>query len=172
MNIDKIGINTNNIHSDSNGIKSADRDSAEFSGVLREIEIKTEIAMKCSKLPEPNVMVDPRAIARMAKDKGFYDKVMSKIDSFTSNQDISLNYPSITYSLVVDADGEWVETMVDEELKKKCEESSKKDKKTNPLEDLFCAPSQIDPQVDALGGKYSFVDYSNVLVDVKRRIQR
>lgn len=171
MNIDPIRVNPNNINNDKS-VKSSDKNPESFDNILREVEIKTEIALKCSKLPDPHVLVDPRAIAKMAKDKNFYDKVMSKIDSYTSNQNISLNYPSITYSLVVDADGEWVETMTDEELKKLCEESSKKDKKADPLNDLFGVYNQDALQNNTLENEYSFIDYNNALIDIKKKIRR
>jgi hypothetical protein len=150
-----------------------ENDTEQFSQLYRETAIKLEIAAKASKLPAPNIWVNPKAIARMAEDKAFYDKVMSKINSFTENPNIALNYPHITYSLRVEEDGDWVETMVNEDLKKLSEEvAESKDAGNASIFDMLetasplLSATQFNPNMEII------YDYSNVPVDLKKRIQR
>jgi hypothetical protein len=152
-------------------VTQANSEDVKFSKLYMESEIRLEIATKISKLPNPNVLVDPKAIAKMAADKNFYDKVMCKINAFSDDPNISLNYPNITYSLVVDENGDWVETMVNEDLKKLAEEAEKRDsmdtsfhdvlETSNPLLNTVQYPLPID----------TIYDYNNILVDFKKRRQ-
>jgi hypothetical protein len=144
-------------------------DTERFSKLYRETEIKLEIAARASKLPSPNVSVNPKAISRMAQDAAFYKKVMDKINAFTSDPNITLNYPHITYSLAVDEDGGWVETMVNEDLKKQSEEAAEHEDDNASVFDMLEPKSplpvqpQYDPPVDIV------YDYSSVSVGFKKR---
>jgi hypothetical protein len=145
-------------------------DAERISKLYRETAIASEIASKASKLPDPDVWVDPKAIARMAEDPRFYDKVMSKINDFTGNPDIAMNYPYITYSLAVDEDGEWTETMVDEVLKKRSEKAEENDRKSIfemlAIDSPSSAAARYNPLTDVM------YDYRSIPVDVRRRIER
>jgi hypothetical protein len=112
MSVSQVNMTVNSVSQDTTKQGRLDNDTEQFSKQYKEMAIKLDIAAKASKLPNPNVIVHPKAIARMAEDKAFYEKVMSKINAFTSDPNIPMNYPHITYSLVVDEKGEWVETMV------------------------------------------------------------
>jgi hypothetical protein len=169
LHISQANLSVNGIRQGTTMQGQIDNDTEQFSQLYRETAIKLEIASKVSKLPNPNVWVNPKAITRMAKDEKFYDKVMSKINAFTSDPNISLNYPHITYSLVVEEDGDWVETMVNEDLKKLAEEAEKNDDKSKSIFDMLettnplLTATQYNLPIDVI------YDYSNIPVDFKKK---
>lgn len=148
----------------------AGHNAEQYSKLYRETAIQAEIAAKAVKLPDPNVWVDPKAITRMAEDKDFYNMVMSKINAFTSNPDISLHYPHITYSLIVEEDGDWKEIMVNEELKKRSEEAANNDGDKSIFDMLQIATSSLAATRNSFPIEVMY-DYSKVQVDSKKRSQ-
>ncbi len=172
MNVNQVNMTVNNVSQDITKQGGLENGTEQFPKQYKVIAIKLDIATKASKLPNPNVSVHPKAIARMAEDQAFYEKVMSKINSFTSNPNISFNYPHITYSLVVDEDGEWVETMVDEDMKKLCEDAAERKDGNASIFDMLETKSPLLTQTQYNPKIETIYDYSNVLVEHKKRIQR
>jgi hypothetical protein len=168
LNITQVDLASNAIRQEKATQGQSSNDPAHFAALYRETAIKLEIASKAFKLPSPNVLVDPRAITRMAEDKAFYDKVMGKIDAFTGDLNITLNYPHITYSLVVEADGDWTETMVNEDLKRLSEEIEENGGGASVFDMLEDPSPLLDTSRDDLPIMLIY-DYSVISVDYRKR---